>query len=112
MKKIDLKPYDLEFKDKEGKTQTVPYDVKASLINCLYHPALKLAGRDLLLAHKLADKIEECKEDHILVELVDYTKLKNAVEKIEGFTKNDVEFVQRVLEAEDVEVAEKEVKKK
>lgn len=107
MRKIDMQQYVIQMKDAEGKLVDVPYDVKGSLVNVLYHPVLKLAGRDLLLAHKLADKIENCKEDTILLEEVDYQKLKNAVEKIEGFTKNDVEFVQRVLEAESVEVAEK-----
>jgi len=107
MRKIDMKKYMLQAKDAEGKATEVPYDVKGSLVNILYHPVLKLAGRDLLLAHKLADKIENCKEETILLEEVDYMKLKNAVEKIEGFGKHDVEFVQRVLEAEVVEVKEK-----
>lgn len=107
MKKINLKPYDVKWTDKEGKEQTTPYDVKSSLINILFHPVLKLAGRDLLKAHKLAEKIEECNEDIILLEDHDYMKLKNAAESIKGFTKNDVEFVQRVLEAEDADVQEK-----
>lgn len=107
MRKIELKAYELHLKDNEGKDHVVPYDVRGSCINCLFHPVLKLAGRDLLLAHKLADKIESCKDEFILLEEVDYMKLKGAVEKIEGFGKNDVEFVQRVLEAEVAEVQEK-----
>ncbi len=110
MKKINLKSYDIEFKDKEGNDKYLPYDVKSSLVNVLFHPKLKLSGRDLLLAQKLAEKIEECIEDNILLEEQDYNKLKNAVEKIEGFSKNDVEFVKRVLEAETVKVQEKEGK--
>lgn len=110
MKKINLENYDVNVRNKE-EIEKIPYKVKESLSNILFHPANKLSGRDLLLAHKLGNKIEECKEDHILLEEVDYLKLKKSVENIEGFTKNDVEFVKRVLEAEDVEVKEKESKK-
>ena len=112
MRKLDLSSYTIKYKDQEGKPQSMPYDVKGSMVNIWFHPALKLKGRDLLMAHKLADRIEECKEESMLLEEVDYMKLKQAVEQIEGFGKNDVEFVQRVLEAETVEVKEKEKDKK
>jgi hypothetical protein len=42
----------------------------------------------------------------ILVEEDDYRKLRQAFETIQGFTKNDVELVKRVLEAEEIEVGE------
>jgi hypothetical protein len=42
------------------------------------------------------------------VEEDDYRKLRQAFETIQGFTKNDVELVKRVLEAEEIEVAEKD----
>ena len=76
------------------------------MVNILYHPDLKLNGRDLLMAHKLADKIESCKKNFILLEEVDYQKLKKALDTVTGLTKQDVEFVQRVLEAVNVEVKE------
>ena len=48
----------------------------------------------------------------ILVEEEDYRKLRQAFETIEGFTKNDMELVKRVLEAEEIEVEEKDDVKK
>ncbi len=108
MKKINLKNYEVEGKDEKGDLVKAPYEVKGSMVSILYHPDLKLGGRDLLLAHKLADKIESCKKNFILLEEIDYQKLKKAVDTATGFSKHDVEFVKRILEAEDVEVEEKD----
>jgi len=105
MRKIVLSSYPVKVKV-DNKEEELPYEMRNSLVNVLFHPALKLAGRALLLHHKLAEKIESCNKDSILLEDSEYMLLKNAVEKIPGFTKNDVTFVKRVLEAEEVEVKE------
>lgn len=105
MRKIELKNYMLTVPTADGTTEK-PYDVKGSLVNCLLHPALELTGHELLLRGKLATQIEEG-NGHILVEESDYRKLRQAMEKIKGFAKNDMELVRRVLEAEETEVEEK-----
>jgi len=114
MRKIELQNYMVSLPTQDGKFEPKPYNVKESMVSCLLHPALKLTGRELLLRNKLASRIEEAKiiegNGHILVEEEDYRKLRQAFETIEGFTKNDMELVRRVLEAEEIEVAEKEEK--
>lgn len=105
MRKIELQNYIISLPTADGTTEK-PYNVKSSIVNCLLHPALKLTGRELLLRGKLATRIEEA-NGHILIEEADFRKLRQAFEKIEGFTKNDMELCQRVLEAEEIEVAEK-----
>lgn len=100
----------------DGTFEPKPYNVKESMVSCLLHPALKLTGRELLLRNKLASRIEEAEiiegNGFILVEEEDYRKLQQAFETIEGFTKNDMELVRRVLDAEEIEVSEKEAKSK
>ena len=116
MRKIELQNYMVNLPSPNGKFEPKPYNVKESMVSCLLHPALKLTGRELLLRGKLATRIEEAPivegNGHILVEEEDYRKLRQAFETIEGFTKSDMELVRRVLEAEEIDVEEKEVVKK
>ena len=115
MRKIDVGNYMVKIPTTKGEFEPKPYNVKESMVSCLLHPALKLTGRELLLRGKLATRIEEAPivegNGHILVEEEDYRKLRQAFETIEGFTKSDMELVSRVLEAEEIEVKEKEVVK-
>ena len=116
MRKIHLENYMVKSPMPDGSFEPKPYNVKESMVSCLLHPVLKLTGRELLLRNKLATRIEEAEivegNGSILVEEDDYRKLRQAFETIEGFTKNDMELVQRVLEAEEIEVAEKDAVKK
>ncbi len=116
MRKIVLQNYMVMSPMPDGSFASKPYNVKESMVSCLLHPSLKLTGRELLLRNKLATWIEEAEiiegKGHILVEEEDYRKLKQAFETIQGFTKSDMELVRRVLEAEEIEVAEKDVVKK
>lgn len=102
----------VQMRNAEGNLEPKPYNVKGSMVACLLHPTLNLTGRELLLRDKLASRIEETKiiegNGHILIEEADYRKLKQAFETIQGFTKSDMELVRRVLEAEEVEVKEKD----
>jgi hypothetical protein len=116
MRKINIGNYMVKVPAADGSFEPKPYNVKESMVSCLLHPALKLTGRELLLRNKLATRIEEAEivegNGHILVEEEEYRKLRQAFETIEGFTKSDMELVQRVLEAEEIEVAEKDAMKK
>jgi hypothetical protein len=112
MRKINLKSYDIEVSDTEtGRPKKIPYDVRASLANILFHPELRLGGMDLLKANELATKILSSppSEDGewVLLEEEEYQRLHNAITSVHGFSKNEVELVRRVLEAQPVEVTEK-----
>jgi len=106
MRKIELQNYQVKLTMANGEVESKPYNVKESVISCFLHPALKLTGRELLLRGKLTKQIEEA-DGSILIEEENYRKLKQAFERIEGFTRNDMELVRRVLEAEEIEVEEK-----
>ena len=105
MRKIELQNYLVKLTRENGEVESKPYNVKESIISCFLHPALKLTGRELLLRGKLTKQIEEA-NGSILIEEENYRKLKQAFERIEGFTRNDMELVRRVLEAEEIEVKE------
>ena len=108
MRKIDVTPYKLQAHMPEG-TKEIDYDAKNMLIAVILHPQLRLTGRELLARGNLTDKIEQC-DGTLLVEEADYSKMKQAFETVRGFTLNDMELVKRVLEAEKVEVEEKNPK--
>lgn len=106
MKKIKLEDYEVEVRTpKEGIKQT-NYEVKTSIIGLLFQPELRLSGVELLKQNKLAEKILQYKDSEILLEDAEYNKIKQAVDVVKGFGKNDVELVRRILEAEDVSVKE------
>jgi hypothetical protein len=106
MKKIDVRNYFVSVTIDDGTTVEVPYNVKESLVSCIFHPELKLGGRDIIERDVIAKKIESA-EDYVLLEDAEYQKLLNAFETVHGFGKAEVELVRRVFEAEDVEVVEK-----
>jgi len=108
MKKIDLANYTVRVMDNgAGGLVDVPYDVKKSTIDILFHQDLRLGAFELLERDKLANKINDWKNGDLLLEEAEHGKLKNAIETITGFNKNDVEFVKRILFAEQVDVEEK-----
>jgi hypothetical protein len=107
MRNLGIDNYMVEVTTQEG-TKQVPYDVKKSLIAVLFGPELRLRAQDLLERDKLARKIDECKEDSILLEEAEYGMVKSAVDSVSGFSRDDVEFVKRVFEASQVEVQKKE----
>ena len=109
MKKINLKSYDFVVKDKEGKDQTIPVKVKDNIMQILFHPELKLAGRDLIKQNKLADKIEAA-GDEIILETDEYSKLTKAFDVTTGMGRGLVELCERVYDAPTVEVEEKKKK--
>ena len=104
MRKIDLTDYDVKVMSQEGE-KTIPYFVKSSLGLALYADDLKLNSRDLLRNDRIAQRIEGS-DGHILLEDSEYDVVKQAIESIHGFNKQDVELVRRVIEAQVVDVKE------
>ena len=101
MRKIDLTEYMV---DQDGKQ--LPYPMKEALAECLFAPDLIIRALDLLKRDDLARKIMAMEGDAALLEEAEYAMVKAAVEAITKYVRNDVEFVKRVLNAPQVEVAE------
>jgi len=110
MRKLNLKNYTVKVdtQDKMNPGQLIkaelPYQVKTSLLNLMFIPDLQLNGAELVKQNVLAMKLEQCKEDEILLEDEEYNRIKRAIDTFKGFGRNDVELVTRINEAEVVEV--------
>jgi len=86
---------------------TAPYHVKDSILNLMFNRDLLLSGAELVKQNVLAMKLETCKDSEILLEDEEYQRIKKAIDTFRGFSRNDVELVRRVNEAEKVEVEQK-----
>lgn len=106
MRKLNLEHYIVSIRDAQGKLNDIPYDFKDAIINLMFHPDLKLQRVALLETDILAKKIMEADEE-IILEEEEYNKINNAIDRFEGFTKNEVELVKRVLECPEIDVKEK-----
>lgn len=107
MKEIDLRPYDVTVNTPQGE-QKVPFNVRGSIEAVLTSGDLRLNGTGLLRNGKISDRIISGTGDISLVEEADYAVLKAACDTVQGFNKNDTEFLRRIFEAPTVEVQKKE----
>ena len=101
MKTVDLTPFAIVLAPATGTTpaQTQPYPVKDALINVLFgQPGLK--AREILRRDDIARKILAADGPDLALEDAEYDQLKQAFEVAEGFGRNDVELVRRVLTAQ------------
>lgn len=105
MRRIDLTDYETEVLTEDG-IKTIPYNVKESIDLAMYHPDLKLGWRELFENDRVAQKIKSA-NGSVLLEESEYTSIKRVFETIQGFRKQDLELVRRVLEAPKVEVTER-----
>ena len=91
--------------EEDGVTQAkgALYDVKHNM--CDVFMSIPASGREVIKNMKLGAKLDECTEDFIVLDTVEYVALKTAIEKFEHFRpKVDGEMVVRVLEAEIVDM--------
>ena len=111
MRKLNLKDYEVTGKVRGGDGNpvdiTAPYHFKDSILNIMFIRDLQLNGAELVKQNVLAIKLEQCKEDDILLEEEEYKRIKKAVDTFKGFGRNDVELVTRINNAEVVEVTTK-----
>jgi hypothetical protein len=82
----------------------IPYNLKDSIIALMFIPELKLSGLELLKQNALALKIEGCKEGCIMLEETEWERIKRAVDTFQGFTRKDVGLVERVTNAEQIDI--------
>ena len=110
MRKLNLKNYIVKVKvpDKinPGKVieAEIPYHFKDSVLNLMFIRDLQLSGAELVKQNVLAMKLETCKDDEIILEEEEYNRIKKAIDTYRGFTRDDIELVTRINEAEVVEV--------
>lgn len=113
MRKLNMANYMVKFKTPDrlipGKMiqSEAPYHVKDSILNLLFIQDLQLTGAELVKQNVLAMKLENCKEDEILLEDEEWGRIKRAVDTFKGFSRNEVELIERINEAEVVEVEPK-----
>ena len=107
MRKLIIKDYLIKLKtpDQMNPGQVIegeyPYHVKDSLLNLLFIQDLQLSGAELVKQNVLAMKLENCKDDEILLEDEEWARIKKAVDTFKGFDRNAVELVTRINEAEE-----------
>lgn len=99
-----MTPFNVTVRNLEGVTREVNYGLKESMVEVLYNAALKLNSSALLKQETLARKIADSDNTALLLEDEEYSRLKLAIEAMQGFTKNDLTLVHRVVDAETVEV--------
>ncbi len=114
MHKLNLKEYTVTGKVRGGDGNlvdiTAPYHVKDSILNLMFIRELQLSGAELVKQNVLAMKLENCKADEIILEDEEWSRIKKAVDSFRGFSRNDVELVTRINEAEVVDVEPKKKK--
>ncbi len=89
---------------KPDSQDEVDYLVRDSIVEILFHPNLQLGGKELLDQSTLALKIEKWPDNDLLLEEMEYNKVKAGVEALRGLGRHDVEFITRILNAPTVEV--------
>ena len=118
MKKLNIKKYKIEvgdsekLKEAEAKGITlekmpmkeIDLNVAESISNLLFN--MGHGGREFLKDGKLSRKLEECKEDYILLENEEYERITKAADKFENWSKNFLELADRIYEAEEVKIKE------
>ena len=113
MRKINLSDYTVKIKapDQMNPGKVIegeyPYLFKDAILNLLFNRELQLSGAELVKQNVLAMKLEQCKNNEILLEDEEYNRIKRAIDTFKGFGRNDVELVTRINEAEKVEVEPK-----
>ena len=109
-RKLNLKSYKVKRqKLEDGKVidSKEVYDIKDIIPNIMCHPLLKHNGFRFHTIAKLADRIKDCAEDFIVLDIADYETMKKCFDDFQGYGRNDVEMVHRIYEAEEIDVEEK-----
>lgn len=84
------------------------YDVRGSIVEILFAREQQLTATETLERDKLAHKILDWPDETLLLEEAEYAKVKQSLEALRGFTRNDVEFIRRINGAPEVSVKQAE----
>ncbi len=102
-RKLNIANYKVKIDNKEED-----FSVRVSLTTLLFDPELRLGWREAIRNDEIARKIESCSEDFILLTPEDYGIIKGVVDNFTNFNRHAVELINRVHNAEEVEVEVKE----
>lgn len=112
MRKLNLENYTAKSKVPDNMNPgelldiEFPYPTKDSLLTIMFDRALQLTGPELIRQTALALKIEACKGEVILEE-EEWKRLVTAINTVRGFNRNDFPLIERITNAEEVEVEPK-----
>lgn len=97
MKTLDISPYDIVVgKTAEGLELRQPYPIRDSIANILFaQPGLK--ARELLRRDDLARKVIATEIDTVVLTDAEFEQLKMAVDTLEGYGRQDVELIRRIV---------------
>jgi hypothetical protein len=97
MKTLDLSPYDVVIgKTPEGLELRQAYPIRDSVANILFaQPGLK--ARDLLRRDDIARKVIAAPDDNVELDDAEFTQLKTAVDSLDGYGRQDVELIRRIV---------------
>lgn len=108
MRRINLENYTEVVREEEsGKEIELPYPVRNSMIELLLSRDLGLSAREALDREDLARRIRDSSDGTVLVEEDEWKKLQTAVDTIKGWSRTDIKFLHRILDAPVVPVEEK-----
>jgi len=101
MRTLDLRNYEWTHKIRNPVTggaqvATMPFNVKDSILNILFNPALGLQGAAMVKQNVLAIKIEQA-EDEVLLEEEEYQRVLRAATEYKGQSRADVPLIDRIL---------------
>ena len=102
MKRINLENYKVNVITKEGIIE-VPYDIKGSIKNIIFDPALQLNSIGLFESMNVWNLIKN-EEKEVILEETQYNYIKKCMDIFKGYNVNDYEFVKRIQNAEDYEI--------
>lgn len=91
MYKINVVPY---FVNGEA------YKIKESLVSIIFNSELRLTFQEAMRNDRIAKKIESCDKDILVLEDAEYEIVKKSFDFLRGVRRVDLEFVQRVMNAE------------
>ena len=83
------------------------YDLKKSLLFVLFHPELRLRANQIIERLPVKDALAKASEA-VLLEEAQWVMLRDSVNGVSGFGQDDIELIQRVLNAPQVDVGEPE----
>ena len=95
MRKLDLKNYTISVRNPQGVIKFVTFQFRESIAGILTHPSLGLNGPELLLADKLAERVEKSELDILLTD-DEYLQLVDSCKRFRGFNRNDTQLVKRI----------------
>lgn len=118
MWKLDITDYEVEVEEIDERTGRIimengrpkkvkdVFDMRGSLENILFNPALQLSPQEAFDARDLSDKIKDCTKTHVLLTAGEMGRLRRAYDEVRGPSPNSLECLRRIRDAEEVEPKE------